>query len=85
MVKLNKVYGNLMVDVKATNAKLRRRSVALTVTATGRTDEEASAALDAADGSVKCAILMLRRQLDANTASQRLSKTQGSLREALGE
>ena len=85
MVKLHKVYGNLMVDVKATNAKLRRRSVALTVTATGRSEAEATAAVDAADGSVKCAILMLRHGLDAHSAAQALARVDGSLRKALGE
>ena len=85
MVKLHKVYGNLMVDVKATNAKLRRRSVALTVTATGRSEAEATAAVDAADGSVKCAILMLRQGLDAHSAAQALVRVDGSLRKALGE
>ena len=85
MVKLHKVYGNLMVDVKATNAKLRRRSVALTVTATGRSEAEATAAVDAAGGSVKCAILMLRHGVDAHGAVQALARVDGSLRKALGE
>ncbi|MCZ8236096.1 MAG: N-acetylmuramic acid 6-phosphate etherase [Inhella sp.] len=85
MVKLHKVYGNLMVDVKATNAKLRRRSVALTVTATGRSEAEATAAVDAADGSVKCAVLMLRHGLDAHSSAQALARVDGSLRKALGE
>jgi N-acetylmuramic acid 6-phosphate etherase len=85
MVKLHKVYGNLMVDVKATNAKLRRRSVALTVTATGRSEAEATAAVDAADGSVKCAVLMLRHGLDAHSSAQALARVDGNLRKALGE
>ncbi len=85
MVRLHKVYGNLMVDVKATNAKLRRRSVALTQRATDCGEAEAQAALDAAGGSVKQAVLMLRAGLDADTARRKLEAVQGSLREALGE
>lgn len=85
MVQLHKVYGNLMVDVKATNAKLRRRSVALTQRASGSSEAEAAAAVDAAGGSVKCAILMLRAGLDADTARCRLDAVDGSLRAALGE
>jgi N-acetylmuramic acid 6-phosphate etherase len=85
MVKLHKVYGNLMVDVKATNAKLRRRSVALTQTATGASEADAQAAVEAADGHVKCAVLMLRLGLDAPTATARLGAVDGNLRQALGE
>lgn len=85
MVKLNKVYGNLMVDVKATNAKLRRRSVALTQRASGEPEAAAAAALEAAGGSVKLAILMLRAGLSADAARERLNHHKGSLRAALGE
>lgn len=85
MVRLHKVYGNLMVDVKATNAKLRRRSVALAQRGSGRGEAEAAAAVEAAGGSVKQAILMLRTGLDADAARRRLDAVDGSLREALGE
>jgi N-acetylmuramic acid 6-phosphate etherase len=85
MVKLNKVYGNLMVDVKATNAKLRRRSIALTQRGAGSSVPEAATALEAAGGSVKLAILMLRSGLDADAARWRLDQHKGSLRAALGE
>ncbi len=85
MVRLHKVYGNLMVDVKATNAKLRRRSVQLAMRGSGRGETEAAAAVDAAGGSVKLAILMLRSGLDAERAAQRLEAVDGNLRAALGE
>jgi N-acetylmuramic acid 6-phosphate etherase len=85
MVKLHKVYRNLMVDVKATNAKLRKRSVALTMRATGSSQAQARDALDAAAGHVKCAILMLRSGLSALAAAQKLQAVDGNLREALGE
>jgi N-acetylmuramic acid 6-phosphate etherase len=85
MVRLHKVHGNLMVDVKATNAKLRRRSVALTQRASGAGEAAAAEALQAAGGSVKLAVLMLRSALDASTARQRLEAAEGNLRAALGE
>lgn len=85
MVQLHKVYGNLMVDVKATNAKLRRRSVALTQRASGHDEAAATVALDAAGGSVKLAVLMLRAGLDADAARQKLDAVDGNLRAALGE
>lgn len=84
MVKLHKVYGNLMVDVKATNAKLRRRAVMLAMRGSGKGEQESATALEAA-GSVKLAILMLRAGLDAGTARQRLEAMDGNLRAALGE
>jgi N-acetylmuramic acid 6-phosphate etherase len=84
MVQLHKVYGNLMVDVKATNAKLRRRSVALTQRASGHDEAASAAALEAADGSVKRAVLM-RSGLDAAAARDRLEAVDGDLRAALGE
>jgi N-acetylmuramic acid 6-phosphate etherase len=59
MVRIGKTYGNLMVDLRATNAKLRDRSERLVIVTCGGTREEARAALDAADGSVKLAIVML--------------------------
>ncbi len=85
MVKLHKVYGNLMVDVKATNAKLRRRSVALAQRASGADEAAAASAVQAAGGSVKLAVLMLRAGLGADAARARLDATDGNLRAALGE
>lgn len=83
MVKLNKVYGNLMVDLRATNAKLVRRAVALTERAAGVDAARATAALAACDYSVKVAIVMLRRGVDADAARARLTAHEGSVREAL--
>jgi len=59
MVRLGKTFGNLMVDLKATNEKLRVRSVRTVVAATGATEA------DAAGGSVKTAILMVLAGVDA--------------------
>lgn len=85
MVKLGKVYGNLMVDVQATNAKLRRRAVRLVELATGADGEAASMALDATGGNVKAAILALRQSLPAEQALATLAEHDSHLRRALGE
>ena len=84
MVRLHKVYGNLMVDLRATNAKLRARALRLTRLATGAPEEAAQAALQASEGHVKTAIVMLRARLDAQQARARLDAAAGSVEQALG-
>jgi N-acetylmuramic acid 6-phosphate etherase len=83
MVRLNKVYGNLMVDVKPTNAKLYRRCVALTRLATGAEEDAARATLEACGYSVKIAIVALKRQTDVTQAQALLAQADGSVRRAL--
>lgn len=83
MVRLNKVYGNLMVDMKATNAKLVRRAVALTMRAAGVDEATAREALGRCDFSVKTAVVMLLKQLDAPSALALLGRHDGSVRRAL--
>ena len=83
MVRLHKVYGNLMVDLRATNAKLVRRALRLTVRATGASEADAQAALAACGGSVKVAIVMLRAGVDAAQAERRLQAAAGSVQGAL--
>jgi N-acetylmuramic acid 6-phosphate etherase len=83
MVRLNKVHGNLMVDVKPTNAKLYRRCVALTVLATGADEAQALATLQACDYHVKTAIVALRRHTELGQAQALLDQAQGSVRAAL--
>lgn len=83
MVRLNKVYGNLMVDLRATNAKLAQRALRLTVAATGAEEAAARAALDACGLRVKVAIVMLKAGLDAAAAEARLDAVQGSVHRAL--
>jgi N-acetylmuramic acid 6-phosphate etherase len=84
MVRLNKVYGNLMVDLKPTNEKLVRRAVRLTVLATGADDEKALTTLEACDFSVKVAIVSIRRNISAADARTMLDGFNGSVRAALG-
>lgn len=83
MVRLNKVYGNLMVDLRATNAKLAQRALRLTVAATGVSEERAKVALDASGLRVKVAIVMLKAGVDATTAEARLDAAQGSVHQAI--
>jgi len=83
MVRLNKVYGNLMVDLRATNAKLERRALALTRRASGADEAAARAALAACGSKVKTAIVMLEAGVDAAEAERRLAAAEGSVQRAL--
>ncbi len=83
MVRLNKVYGNLMVDLKATNAKLVQRAVNLTVIATGATPEAARATLEQCGFHVKVAIVALSRNIGIDQARSLLDDSKGSVRRAL--
>ncbi|NML50040.1 N-acetylmuramic acid 6-phosphate etherase [Streptomyces sp. R302] len=83
MIRLGKTYGNLMVDVRASNEKLRARSRRIVALATGAPDEQIEAALAAAEGEVKNAILIILAGVDAATAAQRLKDSHGHLRAAL--
>ncbi|WP_299432298.1 N-acetylmuramic acid 6-phosphate etherase [uncultured Meiothermus sp.] len=83
MVCLGKVYGNLMVDVQATNAKLLARAVRLTMAATGVSEDKARVALEACGYSVKTAIVMLKKGLDGEAAQAVVSRVDGNVRRAL--
>ncbi|KAB7852663.1 N-acetylmuramic acid 6-phosphate etherase [Streptomyces mobaraensis] len=83
MIRLGKTYGNLMVDLRASNAKLRARSRQIVALATGADDAEIEAALTATGGEVKHAILVLLSGVDAATAGRLLEEAGGHLRAAL--
>ncbi len=83
MIKLGKVYGNRMVDVKATNEKLRARAVRIVAEVTGRSAEQSAAALKEADGSAKLAIFLLLSGLPTDAARERLAAAGGRLVQAL--
>ncbi|MFF2365096.1 N-acetylmuramic acid 6-phosphate etherase [Streptomyces sp. NPDC058122] len=83
MIRLGKTYGNLMVDVRASNEKLRARSRRIVELATGASDEEIERALAATDGEVKNAILAILGGLDGPTATRLLEESGGHLRAAL--
>ena len=83
MVRLNKVYGNLMVDLKPTNAKLVRRALALTVRASGASEEAAKAVLAQCDHHVKVAVVALKNGISVDEARAQLEAADGSIRRAL--
>jgi N-acetylmuramic acid 6-phosphate etherase len=83
MIGLGKAYGPRMVDVRATNAKLRRRAVRIVRDAAGVDEECASAALAAADGHAKTAIVALLAGVDAGEAAVRLDRARGRVRDAV--
>ncbi|MES2959348.1 MAG: N-acetylmuramic acid 6-phosphate etherase [Pseudomonadota bacterium] len=83
MVRLHKVYGNLMVDLRATNAKLLRRAQRLTMQATGCDADDAERTLQACDYRVKTAIVALRRGIDTRRADRLLLAHGGSVHAAL--
>jgi N-acetylmuramic acid 6-phosphate etherase len=82
MVRLGKTFGNLMVDVAPGNEKLRDRGRRIVEAATGASSADATAALEAADGSVKVAVVMLLADVSAEDAGRRLAEGR-SVREAL--
>ena len=83
MIKLNKVYGNLMVDLKPTNAKLLRRAISLTMFATGCDETSASATLEQCDHHVKTAVVALLNHSSVASARERLAQSDGNVRQAL--
>lgn len=85
MVRAGKVYGNLMVDLNPTNAKLRRRARRIVAAVAGVDEAEAAGVLAAAGGKTKVAILMARTGLAAEEAKEQLEQVKGVLRVALAE
>ena len=83
MVRLGKTYGNLMVDVVATNDKLRARVHRIVAQASGAEPDQVDEALAAADGDAKVAIVSLLAGIDADEARQRLDDVNGVVRKAL--
>jgi N-acetylmuramic acid 6-phosphate etherase len=83
MVRMNKVYGNLMVDLKATNAKLVRRAIRLTSFATGADEAAARAVLEQCGFHVKVAIVALSKNVNVEQARALLDAARGSVRQAL--
>lgn len=83
MIKLGKTYRGVMVDLVATNEKLRARSISTVSRLAGVEVDEAMTALDAAGGSVKLALLMLATGASAAAAADALQRTDGILRDAI--
>ncbi|HEU4783118.1 MAG TPA: N-acetylmuramic acid 6-phosphate etherase [Ktedonobacterales bacterium] len=83
MVRLGKTFGNLMVDVRATNEKLRERALSILAQATGLPRARCEEELAAASGELKTAILSIRANLTPVVARERLARHDGVLRAAL--
>jgi N-acetylmuramic acid 6-phosphate etherase len=85
MVKLGKVYGNLMVDLQVTCQKLQDRGERILMDTLALPREEAMRLLEAAGGHVKTAIVMSRLSLDAEAARRKLEEKGGSIASLLGK
>jgi N-acetylmuramic acid 6-phosphate etherase len=83
MVRLNKVYGNLMVDLRASNAKLVKRALRLTMLASGAEEANAKKALSESGMQVKVAVVMLKAGVGVAEAERRLQAAEGSVTLAL--
>lgn len=84
MVALGKTYGNLMVDLRASNAKLRDRAIRLITMLTPLARDDAARLLDDAGGHVKLAVVMQRKSVGRPEAEALLASAGGSLRKAIG-
>jgi N-acetylmuramic acid 6-phosphate etherase len=85
MIRLGKIYGNLMVDLRAWNDKLVDRSQRIVMETTGLDRDAAQAVIEAADGRVKTAIVMARRGVSRTEAEQLLEDHAGRLRTIVGD
>ena len=84
MVKINKTYGNLMVDLKVSNKKLEKRAIKIINCLTGLSINKSKEILINANNSVKSAIVMHYKKVDFNTSILLLNKVNGSLRKIIG-
>lgn len=83
MIRLGKVYENLMVDVHISNYKLKKRAISIIQTITGLTENEAEELLQRANNEVKTAIFMHISGLDYSEAKELLERAKGHVREAI--
>lgn len=83
MIRLGKVYENMMIDLQMTNKKLVERSKKIVMTITGLSYDEASIALEKAKGHVKTALVMIKANVDYKTAKDKLKLADGFVRKAI--
>jgi N-acetylmuramic acid 6-phosphate etherase len=83
MIRLGKVYGNMMVDLQMTSQKLQERSKRVVMMVTGVDYEMAARILEEAGGHVKTAIVMILAKVDAEEARRRLKASEGFVRGAI--
>lgn len=85
MVRIGKTYGNLMVDVKPTNAKLVERAKKMVMEVTGTDELTAASTLKEAGNSVKVAVVMIIENIDADEARKKLNSSEGFVRKAIDD
>jgi N-acetylmuramic acid 6-phosphate etherase len=85
MIRMGKVYGNMMVDMRASNRKLRRRALTILQKITGASAQTAMQVLEASDYEIKPALVMLLAGVSLEEARRRLEQAGGWVRLALGE
>lgn len=83
MVRMGKVYENMMIDLQMTNQKLRERAKRIVMTITGVSYEEAERFLEQADWHVKSALVMIKANVGKDEAQRRLEKADGFVRAAI--
>ncbi len=83
MIRMGKVYENMMIDLQMTNKKLVERAKRVVMTITGLTYDEATTYLDEAGGHVKTALVMIKAGVSADEAKRRLDLTEGFVRKAI--
>ena len=83
MIKLNKTYGNLMVDLKASNEKLWDRGTRIIQHLTDLSYDDSLKLLQSADGEVKTAVVMEKLKMEAGDTREKLNENKGSLRKVL--
>jgi N-acetylmuramic acid 6-phosphate etherase len=83
MVRLGKVYENMMIDLQMTNQKLHERAKRVVMTITGVGYEEASSYLEKAEGHVKTALVMIKARVGKDEAKRRLERADGFVRAAI--
>ena len=83
MIKLNKTYGNLMVDLKASNEKLWDRGTRIIQHLTDLSYDDSLKLLQSADGEVKTAIVMEKLKMEAGDTRKKLNENKGALRKVL--
>ena len=84
MIKMGKVYENMMIDLQPTNKKLSERSKKIVMTITGVSYHEAEKFLKESGGHVKTALVVIKAGVSVADAKTRLKKTDGFVRKAIG-
>jgi N-acetylmuramic acid 6-phosphate etherase len=85
MVRLGKVYENMMIDLQLTNKKLIERAKRIIMNITGLSYDEATKYLDKSGGHVKTALVMIKANVSLKEAKKRLKKADGFVRKAIEE